>query len=575
MANLKTKQWLSKAVSSESVDQLAKELGVHPVTAQLLVNRGLEEASLARQFLNPQLNEIPNPFLMKDMEKAVFFLEEAIQKKRKTVIYGDYDVDGTTGSSLLYLFLKELGAEVDVYIPHRVQEGYGLNLKALEYLKSQNYELVVTVDNGISSIAEAERAREIGLDLIIIDHHQVPPQIPFAKAILNPKQVGCEYPYKELAAVGVVFQFCLALRNHLRQKGFFATRLEPNLKKYLDLVTLGTIADMVPLTGLNRILVKNGLEVLSRSQNMGVNALKEVSGIKGEVSPGQVGFRLGPRINAAGRLDSAKLGFDLLTSSDASLVKTLAEKLDAANRERQELQEKIVKEACERIEKGNYLQQRKSILVFDPNWHVGVIGIVASKLVERFHLPALVGSQEGNEVRCSGRAISGLNLYEALCESAPYLKKFGGHKQAAGLHFHLENAESFWEQFDQSVKKQLQTEEDYIPKVRFDAELSPEDINDSLIEEIQKLEPFGMGNPEPVFWSNQYKVKQQKVVGEKHLKLTLEAKNREFDAIAFGMADSQVPVFSGIECLFACEFNEWMGNKKIQLRLLDNPRKIS
>lgn len=570
---MKAKRWVSRLVLQNETLGLSKALGIHPITAQVLLNRGIQNPELAHSFLNPKFEEFPNPFLMKDMEKAVLCLEEAIRTKRKTVIYGDYDVDGTTGSSLLYLFLKELGAEVDVYIPHRVQEGYGLNLKALEYLKSQKYELVVTVDNGIASVVEAERAREIGLDLVIIDHHQVPPQVPFAKAILNPKQIGCEYPYKELAAVGVVFQFCLAFRNHLRQKSFFATRPEPNLKKYLDFVTLGTIADMVPLTGLNRILVKKGLEVLTNSQNIGVQALKEVSGLKGEISPGQVGFRLGPRINAAGRLDSAKLGFDLLTTVDVNQAKILARKLDEANRERQDLQEKIVKEATDRIEQGNYLQNKKSILIFDSSWHVGVIGIVASKLVERFHLPALVGTQEGDEVRCSGRSISGLNLYDALCESAPYLKKFGGHKQAAGLHFKIAQKDSFWEAFDLAVKKQLNSEEDFLPQIRFDAELDPAEIKDSFIEELQQLEPFGQGNPEPVFWSNRYHLKAQKIVGEKHLKLVLEAQNRSFDAIGFGMTELQVPVFSSLECLFTCEFNEWQGNRKIQLRLLDSPRK--
>lgn len=570
----KTKRWLSRIVSPHEAASLARTMGIHPVTAQVLVNRGQQTPEMAQSFLHPNFEQIPNPFLMKDMEKAVLCVEEALRSKRKTVIYGDYDVDGTTGSSLLYLFLKELGAEVDVYIPHRVQEGYGLNLKALEYLKSQKYELVVTVDNGIASIAEAERAREIGLDLVIIDHHQVPPQVPFARAILNPKQIACEYPYKELAAVGVVFQFCLALRSHLRQQGFFTKQPEPNLKKYLDLVSLGTIADMVPLTGLNRLLVQKGLEVLSDSKNLGIQCLKEVSGISGKVSPGQVGFRLGPRINAAGRLDSAKLGFDLLTTSDPQQAKVLAKKLDAANLERQELQEKIVQEASEKIVKSGEFANKKSILVFDESWHVGVIGIVASKLVDRFHLPALVGSQEGREVRCSGRSISGLNLYEALCESAPYLKKFGGHKQAAGLHFEVGQKDSFWKSFDQAVRKQLNKEEDFLPLIRFDAELDPDDINDSLLEEFQKLEPFGQGNPEPVFWSNQYQIQSQKVVGEKHLKILLGAKYHCFEAIGFGMAGLQVADFSRIECLFACEFNEWQGRRKIQLRLLDPPRKL-
>lgn len=571
---MKSKRWISRAKASPASLILSQELKLQPVIAQILVNRGLESPEQAQLFLHPRMEDFPNPFSMKDMDKAVRCLEEALRSKRKTVIYGDYDVDGTTGSSLLYLFLKELGAEVDVYIPHRVQEGYGLNLKALEHLKSQNYELVVTVDNGIASVAEAQRAREIGLDLLIIDHHQVPPQVPFAQAILNPKQIGCDYPFKELAAVGVAFQFCLALRNHLRKQGYFAARPEPNLKKYLDLVALGTIADMVPLTGLNRILVKQGLEVLSQSRNLGVQALKEVSGIQGEVSPGQVGFRLGPRINAAGRLDSAKLGFDLLTTSSAQEARHLAQKLDAANRERQSLQDRTFREACEKIDASDYARDKRSILVFDASWHVGVIGIVASKLVERYHLPTLVGAQEGEEVRCSGRSITGLNLYEALCESAPYLKKFGGHKQAAGLHFELGKHEDFWRCFDSSVRKQLASEEDFQPQIRFDAALEPQQINEALVEDLQRLEPFGQANPEPIFWSDHYRIKSQRIVGENHLKLVLTAQNESLDAIGFRMGELQLPVGSGMECLFTCEFNEWMGRKKIQLRLLDAPRKL-
>lgn len=572
---MKVKRWISRAQASPQSELLARELHLSKMMSQILLNRGIQSPELAQSFLYPRMEDLPNPFLMKDMDKAVLCLEEAIQQKRKTVIYGDYDVDGTTGSSLLYLFLKELGAEVDVYIPHRVQEGYGLNLKALEHLKSQNYELVVTVDNGISSVEEAQRAREIGLDLVIIDHHQVPPQVPFAKAILNPKQIACEYPFKELAAVGVVFQFCLAFRKHLRGRGFFTLKPEPNLKKYLDLVVLGTIADMVPLLGLNRVLVRQGLEILSQSKNIGIQALKEVSGINGEVTPGQVGFRLGPRINAAGRLDSAKLGFDLLTTTNPEQAKQLAQKLDAANQERQELQKRTVEEACKKIERGDFLQGKKSILVFDSSWHVGVIGIVASKLVDLYHLPSIVGVQEDGGVRCSARSISGLDLYQALCESSQHLQKFGGHKQAAGLHFELGKNEAFWESFDQSVRKQLSSEEDFQAQIRFDAELEPSQINEAFMEELQKLEPFGQGNPEPVFWSNQYRLKNQRVVGEKHLKMALECENRVFDAIGFQMAELSIPSLSSVECLFTCEFNEWMGRKKIQLRLLDAPRPVN
>lgn len=511
---------------------------------------------------------------MKDMEKAVVRLEKALVEKEPLTIYGDYDVDGTTGSSLLYLFLRELKANVEVYIPHRIQEGYGLNMQALEKLRDQGRRLVVTVDNGISSVNEAERARTLGLDLIIIDHHQVPPKTPFAVAILNPKQEDCSHPGKELAGVGVAFQLALALRNHLRKKGFFQNFPEPNLKRYLDLVALGTIADLVPLTGQNRILVKMGLDILSDSQNPGVMALKEVAGVKGPVTPGQVGFRLGPRINAAGRLDSAKVGFEMLTCLDESLARGFAAKLDQANRERQALEETIVKQACEQVESQGIPQKKRSIFVFDPAWHVGVIGIVASRLVDRYYLPTMVGTLEEGKIRCSARSISGLDLYQTLQECGEYLEKFGGHRQAAGLTLLHAKREEFWEAFDRSVRARL-TEEQFIPQVKVDAAIDPEVIEERFVEALERLAPFGMGNPEPIFWGKNLKISNQQRVGSDHLKLTFRTPKRFLDAIGFGMGSAEFSSPESLECVFSCQFNEWKGERKIQLRLIDFPRVFS
>jgi single-stranded-DNA-specific exonuclease len=537
------------------------------------VNRGLKEPDEASRFLNPTLENLANPFQMKDMEKAVLRVARALREGESITLYGDYDVDGTTGSSLLYLFLRELNGKVEVYIPHRLREGYGLNTKALEEIRRKGSQLVITVDNGITSVQEAKFAKELQLDLIIIDHHQVPPTLPIAVAILNPKQKDCDYPYKELAAVGVAFQFALALRNHLRKEGFFQERTEPNLKKYLDLVALGTIADVVPLTGQNRILVKEGLKILSESQNLGIRALKEVSGVRGPVTPGQVGFRLGPRINAAGRLDSARVGFELLTTHDETRARTLAEQLDTANRERQELEEQILREAFERIESQAIHKHRRSILIFDPKWHIGVVGIVASRLVERYHLPTLVGSLEGEKIRCSARSISGFDLFKALQECQNHLEKFGGHRQAAGLTLSIEKKDAFWDAFDQIVRSQL-SEEQFVPRIRVDTELEADTINENLVEELQRLAPFGQANPEPIFWAKKIKALEKRQVGTNHLKLTLKANKNLLDAIGFGMGDFVVHDSSSLECVFSCQFNEWQGDRKIQLRLLDFPRNL-
>ncbi len=568
-----TKQWKIKSCDEETAKKLSEELKVHPLIAKILVSRKIENANDAKQFLNPTLENLANPFLLKDIQKALARIEEAIQKKEKIVIYGDYDVDGTTGSSLLYLFLKELNVEVDVYIPHRVKEGYGLNSDSLRELQKKGTKLVITVDNGISAIEPSKVASELKLDLIIIDHHQIPVILPEALAILNPKQSDCEYPYKELAAVGVAFQVLLALRSYLREKDFFKNRSEPNLKKYLDLVALGTIADVVPLTGQNRILVKSGLQVLAKTENFGIRALKEVSQISAEVTPGQVGFRLGPRINAAGRLHSAKMGFELLTSIDEGQARQLAKNLNEANEERQKIEVETVQHAFKKIDDEEIYKNKKSIFIFHPEWHLGVIGIVASRLAEKYYLPTIVGVLEGETVRCSARSISGLNMYETLKECEAYLKRFGGHSHAAGLTIESKNVDFFWNLFDQKVREKL-SENDFIPSIRFDAEIS-EKIDIEFVEELQKLSPFGQGNPEPVFLMKNCQIMDQRIVGNNHLKLTIKMKETFFEAIGFGMGDFKSENLSFVQLLFTCQINEWQSSRKLQLKLVDIPRALN
>ncbi|MBF0491250.1 MAG: single-stranded-DNA-specific exonuclease RecJ [Deltaproteobacteria bacterium] len=565
------KRWIFTPQDPKLIQQLSLDLKLSPLLIQILLNRGLSTAEDIQNYLNPELSKLADPFLMKDMAKAVQHIEDALEQKLKITVYGDYDVDGTTGATLLYLLLKDLGANVDVYIPHRVQEGYGLNFKALENLRDQKTDLVITVDNGISSVEEAKRAQELGLKLIIIDHHQVPPQIPMAMAVLNPKQSDCQYPYKELSGVGVAFQLAIALRAHLRKKSFFAFRTEPNLKKFLALVALGTIADVVPLTGQNRILVKAGLEVLSRSEEPGIVALKEVSQVKGKVSPVHVGYRLGPRLNAVGRLESAKLGFDLLVCQDRDEAQKLAQALDAANRERQQIEEQILEEAILKVQKELLPQKRKAILVFEPHWHIGVVGIVASRLAEKFCLPALVGCIEGDTVRCSARSIASLNLFEALGACKDQLLKFGGHHHAAGLTFKVQQATALQDNLDLFINEKL-GEEDFIPRLKMDAKLQLSDIDEALMEQLSLLEPFGAGNPEPLFQLDEACVSSAQILQEKHLKILLKDGLRLVESIGFGMFQAYADLPQKISLAFQAQWNEWNGSRRIQLKLGDFPR---
>lgn len=569
--NSPQKRWSFRSSPLDAIDLFEKELNLSPVIARVLAHRGITNLEEAEKFLRPTLKDLADPFLMKDMKIAVERIACAIQDQEQITLYGDYDVDGTTGSSLLYLFLREIGARVNVYIPHRVKEGYGLNKVALRTLKQQGSSLVITVDNGISAVSEAEFARSIGLTLLIVDHHQVPDILPQAVAILNPKQKNCGYPYKELAAVGVAFNLALGLRSHLRKVGFFENRGEPNLKKYLDLVALGTIADVVPLTGQNRILVKEGLEVLHKSRNPGVIALKEAAGIAGPVNPGQVGFRLGPRINAVGRLETATLGFELLTSSDLNEARRLAQRLENANQERQALEEQMVQEALTRVEQEQIVKKRRSIVLFDARWHLGVIGIVASRLVDRFYLPTIVGTVEEDRVRCSARSISGFDLFESLQVCANHLEKFGGHRHAAGLSFKLQKTEEFWDQFDGQVRKTLR-EEQFLPSLAIDAELNPDHINEEFVSALEQLAPYGQGNPEPVFLLKDCVPRFPRQIGNDHLKFSLYFQGREVEMIGFKMGNFSIEPNKAYSTIFSCQWNEWQGNKKIQLKLADYPR---
>ena len=535
--------------------------------ATILANRGIVEPHEAARFLSSSLADLHDPFLMLGMEKAVLRLAKAVANSEIVCVYGDYDVDGITSTSLLMEFFRSIGLPSFYHIPLRIEEGYGLSEEGLKTVVDRGARVIISVDCGITSMNEAVLCRSLGVDLIITDHHMPGDDIPPAFAVINPMQHGCPFPFKQLAGVGVAFNLMVALRIRLREEGRFKNAMEPNLREFLDLVALGTVADIVPLMDENRILVMYGLAQLTVSKRTGIQALKDVAGIKGEVSCGAVGFRLAPRLNAAGRLEDAALGVELLLCRDRHKADIMAAELDAGNTERQAIEQAILEEALAMVRGNRSLRKRRSIVLASESWHPGVIGIVASRMVDIFHRPTILIALNKGNGRGSGRSIPAFHLHDALKSCSEHLIKFGGHKHAVGLSIEESTLESFVESFD-DVACGLLSPDDLVPELSVDLALNPEEIDCGLAETMAALAPFGMGNPEPVFIMEGARVANKRVLKERHLKLNLVAGGKSFDAIGFNMAERRdVPAL--IDVAFSLEVNEWNGRKTVQLRLRD------
>lgn len=563
-------RWVFPAAPERQAEVVANELSLHPVVGRILVARGLDTPDAASEFLRDGLADLPDPFRMKGMDLAVRRLVQAVVSGQKITLYGDYDVDGVTSTSTLATFLRALGARVATYIPHRIGEGYGLNVEAVERIAGDGTDLLVTLDCGISAVDEIARAGELGLEVIVVDHHQVGPSLPKALAILNPHQSDCPYPCKHLCAAGIAFMLCMALRKALREGGFFGARREPNLREYLDLVALGTVADVVPLVSANRIIVKHGLVELARSKRPGIRALKTVAGIAPDapITAGQIGFKLGPRINAAGRLDDASLGVELLCATDDARAFQLADMLDRANSERQAIERQITEEAMAQAEQLGGLEARGLVLASE-GWHPGVVGIVASRLVERFHRPTFVIAMNDGSGKGSGRSIESFHLFEALQSCAEHLTRFGGHKHAAGLSIEADALPSFREAFERVARQRL-TDADLVPKCRIDAVVETAELNERLAESLERLAPFGSGNPEPVLASLGLRATPRVLParngGPGHLKLAFEGA-RQLDSIGFGMEESAPLAAAPLDAAFHFGIDEWNGVRRLKLRL--------
>jgi single-stranded-DNA-specific exonuclease len=562
-----TKRWIVREPDPAAVEKLIQEGNLNPWIARLLVNRGIVEPEAASLFLSSTLADIRDPFLLRDMEKAVTRLSAAAVSGDKICVYGDYDVDGITSVALLISFFRSVGLDCFFYIPKRLEEGYGLSEEGVASAAAQGAKIIVTVDCGINSVAEASFCSSLGIDLIVTDHHTPGDIIPPAFAVINPLQPGCPFPFKHLAGVGVAFNLLIALRNRLRREGRLGSCGEPNLREYLDLVALGTVADIVPLVDENRIFVKYGLSELTSSRRVGVQALKEVAGVKGAVGCGTVGFRLAPRLNAAGRLEDAALGVELLLCSDRRKAGTIAAELDASNAERQALEQEILHDALALVKNTPELRERKSIVLASEAWHPGIIGIVASRIVDLFHRPTVLIALRDGSGRGSGRSIPSFHLHDALNACAEHLVKFGGHKYAAGLSIEESTLAAFIERFDE-VACGLLTPSDLVPDLYIDAHIFPEQIDQSFADLIESLAPFGMNNPEPVFILKNATIAARQVVKERHLKLRIAASGRQIEAIGFNMVPGK-PVSDLANLAFSLQVNDWNGRKSVQLRLKD------
>ena len=569
MLNSRDKIWHIKD-DPPSALWLAGKVGISKILASLLMNRNVTSADSAKSFLSPRLGALRDPFLIKDMDRAVDLITDFILKKKSITVYGDYDADGLTATSLLFDFFSRLEIPISFYIPHRLEEGYSLNEKAIRKIAGGSTGIIITVDCGISSQSEIALAQELGMEVIVTDHHQLPAGFVPICPTINPLRPDSSFPFKELSGVGLAFYLTIAIRSNLREIGFFQNKSEPDLRSYLDLVAIGTVADIVPLIEENRILVKSGLNVLTETRRPGIKELLRVSGIKNNqvITTYDIAFKLAPRLNAIGRLGPATKAVHLLTTDDKTEASAIATQMDSLNAQRQEIQNGIFSECRERIDKIKDLERRRTIVLFNPQWHRGVVGIVASKIVEEYYRPTLILNVEGDLLKGSGRSIDGFNLYKALSDLSDLLKQFGGHDHAAGVTLESKDIEEFCDRFEELASKRIDTK-DMTPKIEVDTKLGLEYITPQILKEIEILPPFGYKNPEPIFWAGPLKVVSSKVVGKDHLKLKIKEKGITFDCIAFGKGAFHSLEGKSVDILFQIETNTWQGIESIQLVIVD------
>jgi len=532
----------------------------------MLVSRGITDFEVAKDFYRPSLDKLHDPWLMKDMRKAVARIETARSQKEKILVFGDYDVDGTTSVASFYQFLSSIHDEAltDYYIPHRYKEGYGVSKAGIDFAKENNFTLIVCLDCGIKSVELIEYASTLGIDFIVCDHHLPGTEIPKAVAILNPKQVDCNYPYKELCGCGVGFKLMMALALHFNLP-------ESSYLQYIDLVAIAIAADIVPMNGENRILAYYGLKKINENPSLGVSTLIKLGSLKKKLTITNVVFVIAPRINAAGRMDDAKKAVQLFIEKDEKAALALGELLQSDNSDRKEADSSITQEALQIINSNEYLINKKSCVVFNENWHKGVVGIVASRLIEHHYRPTIVLTQSDGIVTGSARSIKGFNLYEAIYQCKEYLLAFGGHFAAAGLSMLPENVKKFTEKFEAVVTENV-TDDMLIPEIIIDATLNFSEINQTFFNIISQMEPFGPENMRPVFVAkNVINSGYSKLLKDQHMKFEVKQNGVAISGIGFNMPEKAGLVFSGqpFDIVFTLDENEFNGNTRLQMMVMD------
>ena len=551
----------------EKVKSLTAALKINKLICKILIERNIESFDEAKNYFRPQLNDLHDPLLMKDMDKAVHRVFEAFSKKEKILVFGDYDVDGTTSVACMYRFLRKIHQPelVEFYIPHRYREGYGVSKMGIDYAKENGFSLIISLDCGIKSVELIQYAKKIDIDFIVCDHHLPEDELPPAVAILNPKQKDCGYPYKELCGCGVGFKLITALAEHLGLP-------EEDYYCYLDLVATAIAADIVSMNGENRVLAFYGLKRVNEHPCAGIKALIELSGLKKSfLNINNLVFVIAPRVNAAGRMDDARKAVLLFVENDYAKAMEYAEILHSDNAHRKEADSSITEEALALIESSTVLMNRKTTVVFQPHWHKGVVGIVASRLIEKYYRPTVVLTKSGEIVAGSARSVTGFNLYEAIHASREHLLGYGGHFAAAGMSMLPEQVELFSQKFEEVVAATIEAHL-LTPEIIIDAEINFSDINQSLYNIILQMEPFGPGNMRPVFITrNVTDNGWSKIVKEQHIKFSLQQENIVFSGIGFGLAD-KFPILQSkmpIDVVFTLEENEWNSTKTLQLKIID------
>ena len=554
------KKWEVCKENKNDIDKISKENGLSNLISSILASRGIIEKEDVREFLNPTRDDFHAPFLMPDMEKAVDRILKAIQTQEKTIIYGDYDVDGITSITVLKKFLEERNLQVGEYIPNRLNEGYGLNKEAVKKIAEQGYKLIITVDCGISCIEEIKYATELGLEVIVTDHHEPAEELPKCLAVVDAKRKDNQYPFNQLAGVGVVFKLiqAISIKLNLDNREYL---------KYLDIVCVGTISDIVPLVDENREITKLGLKLVPISKNIGLRTLLASTGYK-EVNSTTISFGIAPRINACGRMGEEKEALRLFLTNDLHEAKEITERLNNYNLERQETEKRIFKQALEQIENGE--KDKSCIVLGQEGWHHGIIGIVASKVTDIYFKPSILICFEGEEGKGSGRSIPGFNLHDAVMNCDTYVGKFGGHSMAIGINVKRENFEKFKKEFEEYTQNSHIS--DIIPIIQIDKQVDIKKINIQEVNELKLLEPYGEGNKMPVFLIKNLKILSIRSLSEgKHIKLKLGIDNHMIDAIGFNMGEVADKYLIGdkVDIVGSLEVNQFGGNENIQVNLKD------